>query len=176
MENAEPTMELSQRGGEVWLRIWGHDKPWIAEIAGTDPKYRYQRNFIGQAGIYRGSVARTLVASLSSLQTPRLLEIQAAARAFYVLHLNPSHIVELAPVDEMTLQELLLAGQFAKAIRQQQEELVALYTEAIYLTPEPMLFPPVTRQQRARNKRERKKIEKASQILPPTPTRKIEFD
>ena len=109
-------LELRPAQGMATLRAFGHAKPWIAEIDGADKTYRYKRNFIGARSIYKGSNCASLSVALSTLIRPRLLEIQANDRGFYVMHLNPDHLVELAPIDEMTLADLLMAKEYAAAL------------------------------------------------------------
>ena len=171
-------LEISRSQGIATLRAYGHEKPWIGEITGNDPKYRYARQFVGSRTIYKGGNCIVFPVALATLATPRLLEIQSSERGFFVLHLNPAQVVELAPIDEMMLGELLVAKEYARAIidlnvRERLEAQRAQYQNQIAQQIE---HERLSKIEKAALKRREKREKKLALILPANPTRKITFD
>ena len=171
-------LEESLTHALVTLRAFGHEKPWIGEITGPSDKYRYERRFLGMRGIYKGSNCAVLQIVAATLTAPRLLEIQAQERGFFCLHIAPSQRIELAPLDEITLQELLAAREYAKAIidinaRERLETQRAEYARQV---ADRMAFEELTKKQKAALRRAEQRKQKLALILPTNPTRKINFE
>lgn len=177
-------LEESRLHGTVILRAFGHEKPWIGEITGPSDKYRYDRRFLGMRGIYKGGNCAVLQIGVATLTVPRLLEIQAQERGFFCLHVAPTldnanlGRIELAPPDEIMLQELLAAREYAKAIidinaREHLETQRAEYARQI---ADRMAFEELTKKQKAALKRAEARKTKLALILPTNPTRKINFE
>lgn len=171
-------LEESRLHGTVILRAFGHEKPWIGEITGPSDKYRYDRRFLGMRGIYKGGNCAVLQIGVATLTVPRLLEIQAQERGFFCLHVAPTQRIELAPLDEIMLQELLAAREYAKAIidinaREHLETQRAEYARQI---ADRMAFEELTKKQKAALKRAEARKTKLALILPTNPTRKINFE
>lgn len=171
-------LEESRFNLTVILRAFGHEKPWIGEITGPSDKYRYDRRFLGMRGIYKGGNCAVLQIGVATLTVPRLLEIQAQERGFFCLHVAPTQRIELAPLDEIMLQELLAAREYAKAIidinaREHLETQRAEYARQI---ADRMAFEELTKKQKAALKRADQRKKKLALILPTNPTRKINFE
>src|SRR5208282_757873 len=76
--------------------------PYIAEVTGLDPTYRYARKFIGKSTAFGHTCCQFKV-----LSKPMLLDIRAHERDYYLLRPDGAANVKLERIERPTLDRLI---------------------------------------------------------------------